>query len=82
MNSTTFFRTSSSVKSKSAAIRFDSARRAILCGLEIGGSVGKGCGDSQVPESTFAGGEKDVGEYGRECLDCEDGLSANKNCTI
>ena len=62
MNSATFLLTSSSVNSNSAAIRFASAWSAIECGLEIGGSVGKGCGDSQTLASTSAGGEYEVEE--------------------
>jgi hypothetical protein len=64
INSCTQRRTSASVDSNSAATRFASAARAILCGLEMGGSVGNGGGDSQVPPSIFAGGEYEVGEYG------------------
>lgn len=36
-----------------------------MCGFETGGSTGKGVGDSQVPSSTLAGGEYEVGEKGR-----------------
>ena len=62
MNSATFFLISVSVNSNSAAIRFASARSAMLCGREMGGSVGKGYGDSQVAASMSLGGVKDVGE--------------------
>jgi hypothetical protein len=58
INSATVFRTSSSVNSNSAATRLASATRAILWGREMGGWVGNGGGDSQVPPSTmFASGE-------------------------
>ncbi len=76
MNSATVLLTSSSVNSNSAATRFDSAKRAIVCGLDIGGSVGNGGGDSQVAPSTmFAGGENAVDENGRVCLEYVGGLS-------
>jgi len=47
-----------------------------VCGLEIGGSVGNGGGDSQVaPVTMFAGGENLVEEYGGERLEYVGGLS-------
>src|SRR6266536_114136 len=58
MNSVTVVLTSSSAKSNSAATRFVASTRAIVCGREIGASLGKGCGDSQIRSSTMcAGGE-------------------------
>jgi len=75
-NSATVFLTSSSVNSNSAATRFASAARAIVCGFEIGGSVGKGGGDSQVAPSTmFAGGENLVEGYDGERREYVGGLS-------
>jgi hypothetical protein len=60
------------------------SRRDILCSLDIGASVGNGCGISQIASSTrFAGGEWEVGEYGYGDFVYEEGiyegLSANKN---
>lgn len=61
MNSATPLLTSASEYSNSAAIRFASAWRAILCdlcGLDMGGSVGNGGGFSQVVASiTWVGRE-------------------------
>jgi hypothetical protein len=62
-------------------------RRDILCGLDIGASVGNGCGLSQIASPTrFAGGEWEVGEYGYGGFVNEEGiyegLSANKNCRM
>jgi hypothetical protein len=75
-NSATVFLTTSSVNSNSAATRFAAAERAIVCGLEMGGSVGKGGGDSQVAPSTMlAGGENPLEEYGCGRLEYEGGLS-------
>jgi hypothetical protein len=47
-----------------------------VCGFEIGGSVGKGGGDSQVAPSTmFAGGENLVEGYDGERREYVGGLS-------
>lgn len=52
-----------------------------MCGFETGGATGKGVGDSQIPSSTWAGGEYDVGEKGT-LLKYPGRVSAKKNCTI
>ncbi|RFU34055.1 hypothetical protein B7463_g2278, partial [Scytalidium lignicola] len=74
MNSATPFCTSSSEYSNSAAMRFDSARRAIFCGLETGASVGNGGGDSHRLASSIgaAGLEASVEEEEEEAEGLEE----------